>query len=52
MPVSLSASELAMIERGAAPLDRNRRDAFIEAVLAALKPSILNKASNSTRHCR
>ena len=37
MPVSLSASELALIHHAAAPLDRNRRDAFIEAVLAALE---------------
>jgi hypothetical protein len=37
MPVSLSASELALIHHAAAPLDRDRRDAFIEAVLAALE---------------
>jgi hypothetical protein len=37
MSISLSANEMAMIERAAAPLDRNRRDAFIEAILAALE---------------
>ena len=37
MPISLSANEMAMIERAAAPLDRDRRDAFIEAVMAALE---------------
>lgn len=37
MPVSLSANEMAMIERAAAPLDLDRRAAFIGAVLAALE---------------
>jgi hypothetical protein len=37
MPVSLSASELALIHHAAAPLERDRKDAFVTAVLAALE---------------
>jgi hypothetical protein len=37
MPVSLSASELALIHHAAAPLERDRQDAFVTAVLAALE---------------
>jgi hypothetical protein len=37
MPVALSASELALIHHAAAPLERNRQDAFTKAVLGALE---------------
>ena len=55
MPVSLSASELALIHHAAAPLDRNRRDAFIEAVLAALEgvselgPGVVHRVIRATQ---
>jgi hypothetical protein len=55
MPVSLSASELAMIECAAAPLDRTRRDAFIGAVLAALEgcpelgPGVVHRVIRKTQ---
>jgi hypothetical protein len=37
MPISLSANELSLIHRAAAPLERGRQDAFVAAVLAALE---------------
>jgi hypothetical protein len=55
MPISLSANEMAMIERAAAPLDRDRRDAFIEAVMAALEgcpefgPGVVHRAIRETQ---
>jgi hypothetical protein len=55
MPVSLSASELALIHHAAAPLDRNRRDAFIEAVMAALEgcpelgPGVVHRVIRATQ---
>ena len=55
MPVSLSANEMAMIERAAAPLDRDRQDAFVTAVLAALEscpelgPGVVHRAIRATQ---
>jgi hypothetical protein len=39
MPISLSVNDLAAIEYAAAPLERDRKDAFVTAVLAALEDS-------------
>jgi hypothetical protein len=56
MPISLSAIDLAAIEYAAAPLERDRKDAFVTAVLAALEdipelgPGVVHRAIRATQH--
>jgi hypothetical protein len=55
MPVSLSVSELALIHHAAAPLDRDRQDAFVTALLAALEecpelgPGVVHRVIRETQ---